>query len=161
MTMSPEMGALVDAFLEVEEREAAKRDEVLATTMSAGLAFMLACGHLSVDARDARPDAAVVGKHVMLATPEGRIVGCAQLTGVITLQGTVESDVEHRHAVQIRESLQGTPVNRRCLWVFEKGVAFHPMIECEPIDAPIWKVPKAHHKALRDAYAAAKKRKDA
>lgn len=153
------MSALVppsEVMLAVERREAST--EMLATTTSAGLAFMLACGHFGVDARNTRPEVSAIGKTVMLATPEGRIVGCAKLTGVITLQGTVESNVEHPQAQKILAQLQGTPVNRRCLWVFENGVAFHPMVECEPVDEALWKVPEKHRNALREAYRAAKER---
>jgi hypothetical protein len=147
-----------EALLDVERMRAA---DLLATTVQVGLALAIGWGKLSVDARNERPDPDAIGETIMLGAPSLGIVGCAKLTGVVTLRGTSYPDTEHPHAIQIHKGIKGDAVDRNCLWVFEHGVLFEPVVRVHVEDQPLWVVSEKHREALRAAYAAAKKRRDA
>lgn len=138
---------------------------VLGVTLQPGLAIAIGIGKLALDARDERPDPDAVGKVVMVATLE-QIVGCARLTGVVTLSGTRWPDTEHPKSDEIREQycsrMRGTPIDRACLWIYEEGTLFQPSI---PVRAGkpgvVWTVPAEIENELREAYRRARERRAA
>ena len=106
---------------------------VWATTVQRGIAFAIGCGRMSLDSRSAAPPTDAIGATVMVSAT-GSIIGCATLTGVITIAGPV-------------------------LWVFERGLLFGKPIAVDEGEGELWPVPQSLHEKLRSAYREARERR--
>lgn len=132
---------------------------VYATSLQPGLAIAMGCGRRSLDSREDLPPIDALGKTVMIETL-GRIVGCARLTGVVTIRGDMHPSWEHPNANDIRRSLQHREFVGPRLWVFEDGVIFWRDVLVEAGErGTVWSVPDDLHEELRTAYRSAKERR--
>lgn len=125
-------------------------------TFQAGLAVAMCGAPVSFHRCGALPPADVIGKIVMIAA-HGSVVGCARLTGVVSLTGAPEPSHEHRAADTIRQSLGAkAELFGPRLWVFEDGLLFDEAIEVgDGASDTIWGIPESLHGALQRAHRAA------
>lgn len=133
---------------------------VWATTVQRGIAFAIGCGRMSLDSRSAAPPIDAIGATVMVSAA-GLIVGCAALTGVITIAGPRHPITEHKDSEKIRERFALKSIDRcgPVLWVFEHGLLFGRPIAVEEGDGELWPVPQSLHNKLRSAYREARERR--
>lgn len=104
---------------------------------------------ISIDRHADLPPRDAIGTAVMIAAL-GRIIGCARLTGVVTIIGEIRPGLEHPNAAAIRHTLlgQGDMFGPR-LWVFEDGVAFDVAVPVDLAqDGRLLPVPEELHDEL-------------
>lgn len=133
---------------------------VWATTVQRGIALAIGCGRMSLDSRSAAPPTDAIGATVMVSAT-GSIIGCATLTGVITIAGPRYPTTEHKDSEKIRERFALKSIDRcgPVLWVFERGLLFGKPIAVDDGDGELWPVPQRLHETLRSAYREAKERR--